>query len=162
MSSGRLRKIGQSGIEGENHCLVGSKMCKRKFSILYLILAVLSVLSGIYLEGMKAPSYFAYADSDTTSSCLETMDTNNFNEQLCTPEMLGVYNHNCMNIRHTTGRFINSGRVIRLLPAFFFITFLLAGAGKAFLGAEEIILYPPCRVILIMNYIHRLDGKKRS
>lgn len=136
-------------------------MRRKKYKIACFIMAVLTVISGMCLEGGKADSSFEYALPETADSYFVPTDSAFTDAQLCTPEMLGIYSHNA-GLGQLTGRFIGSGREVKQISDFLCQNLFSPEEGKFFTGSQRMQFYHPCQDELVANYIQKSDGKKRS
>lgn len=113
------------------------------------------------IENVKVDSLFLYASIEETNSYIMADDATISQARPCTTEMLGVRNN--AGIQRLASRFINSKRESKVSHNFLYsnIFSLHEKERKFFISSEAIQFCIQCQNELVINYIHKSDGKKR-
>lgn len=133
----------------------------KNYKILCFILVIFIVLSGMCIENIEADSSFAYAPMEETNSYIMTDDAVISQAEPCTTEMLGVRNN--AGIQRLASQFINQKRESKVSLNFLYsnIFFLHEKERRFLISSKAITFCNQCQDELVVNYIHKSDGKKR-
>lgn len=135
-------------------------MQSKKKAVLCGLLALCMFFSGICLEQMQADSFFGCAKKTAASANSIDLCWAEISEMtVCTAEMLGVRNAHASYIRHAAagGAVKRAARQLILcmcagITALLFFCFCTAAYEEQF---------PELRgMAVVLNYIHKTDGKK--
>lgn len=123
------------------------------------ILALFMLLSGMCFDSTKADFSLESTFARGSEGDVSFYDTVISSEEICTAEMLGIRNISC--IRQFINRSICSRKDTRAS-----LGFLSADAQKHlcfyfFTAAGILQLSKFCLNVVVLNYIHNQDGKKR-
>lgn len=134
-------------------------MRSRNRKIICVILAMIIALSGTYVENTKTGLGYQDASADTHTSCLESAEALVRDIQICTTEMLGIRDN--VQTGRLSVRLDGSHKEIKSSPGFLCSKLFSLAEKKFFTSSEFISLIMQWPHELVINYIHKSDGKKR-
>lgn len=131
----------------------------KKDKIVYIILVLILFLSGVCFENNKADSKFLCSPVECSDSNIKSDIFTNLDIQVCTAEMLGA--GRISSVQQFSCSHICKNRELKIFPDYLLLSYLSITEGKFFTSSEITQVYSKCLDELIMNYIHKSDGKKR-
>ena len=134
-------------------------MCKKRNELLYVIIILLVFISGMFFEDFKVDSGFVYAATETTNSYMSSVNPVVTDTNACTTEMLGT--HKSMGQGQLTTRCTYQRRNSKLSRDYLLLIIIFLYEGKSYANCEEIQFVSKITDNLVVNYIHKSDGKKR-
>lgn len=127
--------------------------------IVCIFLVIFMFLSGMCFENIKTDSPLAYAPIEKSDSCIDTCKTAVIDVQACTIEMLGVRSYS--GFQHLSNRCMNPKREIKLSFDFLGTNLLSSSEGRFYTSYVTFYSFAQGQKKLVLNYIHKSDGKKR-
>lgn len=124
------------------------------------ILAIIMLFMGMYFEDIEVDSFFACAPAETSAAYLNTCDATIMNTNACTAEMLGV--RNSSYVGQLAGRFVHGRRDVRITSDFLSADCDSQSLSNLFTTAKILQFPERDSKTVVLNYIHSIDGKKRS
>ncbi|MGN0395821.1 MAG: hypothetical protein ACI4EF_10680 [Coprococcus sp.] len=131
----------------------------KNYRIIYLIIAIFILLSGVCFESNKADSPFECALTEGINSYIQSEDDSITDARLCTTGMLGV--HNATRIQQLAVRAFGQKKEAKIFFGFLFISIYSVEHGKYSANSEIIQFYNQCPDELATGFIHKSDGKKK-
>lgn len=123
------------------------------------MIALFLLVAGMGLKPIQAHS--ALSNSSKTETTTMTPRTKVLvDTERCTTEMLGI--RNCSSIQNSVSESPSKQREMKLSYAVLILSFLYLLERKIFVGKEEIRLYNLFPKKLLVHYIHKSDGRKRT
>lgn len=126
--------------------------------IVWFLLAIFVLVSGIRFENNHADSSFAYP-SGWEAAHIMLHSTAIDDGKACTTEMLE--NRNNVGLQHTSCRYINPGREMRISFCFLCSDAFFLLQQKFYAKSELKQFFYLKANELVTNYIHKSDGKKQ-
>ena len=134
-------------------------MYNKRNKLIYVLIILSVVISGMYFENFKADSAFVCSPAEKTNSYISSVNAAITKVHACTTEMLGI--HGSMELEQLTIRFANQRRDIKMSLDFLCQIIFCINERKSYAVFEEIQFVSGNQDELIINYIHKSDGKKR-
>lgn len=130
----------------------------RKYKIIYLLLAVFFLVSGMCFEKIKTDSSLMYASMEKASSYLLPCYTQLGDDKVCTTEMLG--NDGFVGLQQLS-QYISQKREMRVSLDLLYLNIFALTEGKRVFSEEMTQSFHQNLNRLVTHYIHQSDGKKR-
>lgn len=125
-----------------------------------VLITLFVFLAGMCFEDIQAGSEFICAPALAEASFISAADTFITDAQACTAEMLGIRGNT--RLEQSTIRFANRGRDTKISLDFLWQTLFSINEEQSDTGFEGIQFACRFRNELVINYIHKSDGKKRG
>ncbi|MBO5030877.1 MAG: hypothetical protein J6C19_09175 [Lachnospiraceae bacterium] len=133
-------------------------MCIRNYKIIYLLLVVFVLISGMCFEKIRTDSSLLHASMDKASSYLVPCRAQFSNDKVCTTEMLG----NCGVFElQMLSQYISQKREMRVSLDLLYLNIFSLPDGKLVSSEETTQFFHQNLNRLVTHYIHQSDGKKR-
>lgn len=132
----------------------------KNYKIVCIILSIIVSLSGIFLEDVEADNTFAWSPNEITNSYIQSASATIEDAQVCTTETLGVRSNS--RTQQLTGRYTSQKGEFKRSHNFLCPNIFLLQEGRFFSGSEITQIRSGCFSELVINYIHKSDGKKES
>ena len=127
---------------------------------LWCILTIMMIfISGMHFEEIKVDSSLLNTAAVETTSYIFPVNSVIADEQVCTPQMLGI--HNNIVITQLVIRFIKQKGAAKISLDYLCEKFFFAKERNLYVSLKEVNLFKDEQSNLIIKYIQNSDGKKR-
>lgn len=130
-------------------------MRSKRRNILCVLITLLVFVSGMYFENIKIDSDFAYIHAEKENTCILPVNCVLTDTQACTTEMLGIRGDISM-VRAVA----NLRRDVEISGDFLCQNLFSLQEKKSEMSFEKSVIRTDTREKLVVNYIHKSDGKK--
>lgn len=134
-------------------------MRKKRNELFCVLITLFVFISGMYFEDFKVDSVFVCAATQTSNSYMSSVDPVVTDTKACTTEMLGT--HENMGLGKVTTRFTYQKRNSKLSRDYLYGTIFFLNVGKSYANCDKVQFVSKNQDDLVVNYIHKSDGKKR-
>lgn len=131
----------------------------RNYKTICFILAIIVLLSVMGLDNMKPASSFGCAPMEKIHCYLLSADAANKDAQLCTTEMLEIYDNIVM--QQLTSQLFSEDRETSVSLDFLSFNSFFISKGRFCTGLRGIQFLNQKNNEIVITYIHNSDGKKR-
>jgi len=124
-----------------------------------VLIVLFTFISGMHFEDINASSVFVCTAAEPSNSYMSSLDSDVEDIQVCTKEMLGA--HEYIEVGQLITQFthlrVNSKQSRNNL---IFVLFFL-NEGKSYANCERVQFVSKKKEDLVVNHIHKSDGKKK-
>lgn len=134
-------------------------MRKKRNELLCVLITLFVFISGMYFEDLKVDSIFVCAATEASNSYMLSVDPVVTDTKACTTEMLGI--RESTGLGQLTTRFSYQRGHTKLSLDYLCRTIFFLKEGKSYANCEKVQFVLKNQDDLVVNYIHKSDGKKR-
>lgn len=136
-----------------------SRVRNKRNKLICVLMTVFVLVSGMYIEDFKTDSTFMRAPTETTNSCISSVDDFITDAHACTTEMLGIRGN--AKAGQSTIRFASQKGDTEISLHFLCQNIFSLTGGKSYACLSQMQFISENQGGLATNYIHKSDGKKR-